>query len=172
MVPSSKVWLSNSAWKGTTVGQDGAQLYSGAGFIYDMRDPNVLYPFASYLNNKTRVTHSPSEWSAEKSEKYLGQTWYYQEQYTLIDGLIWTIDSNKHLHYGVEKISTKVVSVDTWLGKIGPGHRLWSQSTADKVLEIVSRGGKAVYENPGTTTTLDASSGLQVRCVSETSTVK
>lgn len=171
-VPSNAVWLGNSAWKATTAGADGAQAYSGSGFFYDLNDPNVIYPFSSYMNGNTKVTHSPSEWSAEKSEKYLGQTWYYQEQYTLFDGLIWTIDSNKHLHYGVDKISTKVTSVDTRLGKIGPGHWLWSQSTADKVLEIVSRGDKAVYENPGTTTTLDASSGLQVRCVSEKSEVK
>lgn len=179
MVPSSKVWLSNSAWKGTTAGLDGSQLYSGAGFIYDMRDPNVLYPFASYLNNKTRVTHGLSSLSEEKVEEYLGGTYYYKDRYNLVDGLLWTSANNTALYYGVKKMQAEVSGVlykVPILGeiKVGPTSRFWQyvEGPAAKFVEWFISKDKAVYENPGTTTVLNTSSGLQVRCVSETSTVK
>lgn len=179
MVPSSKVWLSNSAWKGTTAGQDGSQLYSGAGFIYDMRDPNVLYPFASYLNNKTRVTHSVSDWSGELKNNDFGGTIYYKERYSLADGLVWTSSQNQGLYYGVKKMQAEVSGA---LYKVPFSGEIKIESTssfwkyvsdiADKFVEWFVSKDKAVYENPGTTTVLNTSSGLQVRCVSETSTVK
>lgn len=179
-VPSNAVWMSESVWKGTTAGADGAQVYSGAGFFYDL-NPNIMYPFSSYMNGNTKVTHGYSIWSDELENKDFGGTIYYRERYQLVDGLLWTSAQNECLYYGVKKMQAEALGAlykVPILGtiEIDPTSRYWKyvSSIADKVVEWVIATDKSVYKNPGTSefVTINNSSGVQVRCVSETSPVK
>ena len=179
-VPSNAVWMSESVWKSTTAGADGAQAYSGAGFFYDL-NPNVMYPFSSYMNGNTKVTHGYSNWTDKLENKDFGGTVYYKERYQLVDGLLWTSAQNECLYYGVKKMQAEALGAlykVPILGtiEIDPSSRYWKyvSSIANKVVEWVISTDKSVYKNPGTSefVTLNNSSGVQVRCVSETSPVK
>lgn len=175
-VPSNAVWLSESAWKATSAGADGAQLYSGSGFFYDL-NPSVMFPFSSYLNGNTKVTHGYSEWSKQKENKDFGGTIYYRERYQLVDGLFWTSTQNQCLYYGVKKMEAEALGA-LWGNTISidPSSSYWKfvSGIANKVVEWVIAKDKSVYQNPGTSEfiTLNNTSGAQVRCVSETSPVQ
>ena len=109
-VPSNSVWLIPDSWKSTTAGK----LQTGGSFIYDFREPNVLYPYSGYLLSDGSIKSSETiqKEYIDNETSFTTQGVTNQDRYSQLTlSITLTIqhgysfsNSEQHLHYGYASV--------------------------------------------------------------------